>query len=165
MAPAAVVGTYRSKDSDWITVTSGTTAAVTKVVRMVGLPVEEYSTARQQAEASVLLDEALRTWIRRRGTAEALEGLKRADVVASPIYSVKDIMADPVYEWRKNIVSVDDAELGAVKMQAVLPKLKNHGGEVWRTGAGLGEDNDLVLRDWLGLGDDEIAALREEKVI
>jgi formyl-CoA transferase len=50
-------------------------------------------------------------------------------------------------------------------MQSVLPKMRNHGGHVWRTGPSLGEDNELVLRDWLGMSDEDIAALRREHVI
>jgi len=146
-------------------VTSGTTAAVTKIVRMLGLPVELYSTARQQGEASKFLDESLAAWIRQRSTEEALRALLQADVVASRIYNVRDIMADPVFAWRENIVKVDDHELGPVRMQGVVPKLKNHGGEVWRTGPRLGEDARLVLGDWLGMSDTEIDALRAEKVI
>lgn len=165
MAPAAVVNTYRTRDDEWVTVTSGTTAAVTKVVRMLGLPVEQYGTARQQADAAPLLDAKLAEWIRQRPTDEALRALLGADVVASRIYNVRDIMADPVYAWRENIVKVDDAELGPVRMQSVLPKLKNHGGEVWRTGPQLGQDADYVLQECLGLGADEVAALRAERVI
>jgi crotonobetainyl-CoA:carnitine CoA-transferase CaiB-like acyl-CoA transferase len=165
MAPAAVVGTYQSRQDEWITVTSGTTAAVTKVVRMLGLPEAQYNTARLQSEAAVFIDDRLRAWIRERGTDEALAALKRADVVASRIYSIKDIMEDETYAYRENIVSVDDPELGPVKMQSVLPKMRNHGGRVWRTGPPLGQDNDLVLREWLGMDDEQIAALKAEHVI
>ena len=165
MAPAAVVNTYRSSEGEWITVTSGTTAAVIKIVRMLGLSVDLYGTARQQAEASKFLDASLTEWIRQRPTGEALKALLEADVVASRIYNVRDIMADPVYAWRNNIVEVDDPELGPVRMQCVLPKLKNHGGEVWRTGPSLGQDADLILGAWLGMSSAQIALLRAEKVI
>ena len=43
--------------------------------------------------------------------------------------------------------------------------MRNHGGYVWRTGPRLGEDNDLVLREWLGMSDEEITALKSERVI
>ena len=116
-------------------------------------------------QAAVFLDEALRSWLRSRDTNEALQMLKDADVVASRIYSVKDMLDDPVFQWRENIVSVEDAELGPVRMQSVFPKLQNHGGMVWRTGPALGEDNDLVLREWLGMDDTELLELRKQKVI
>ena len=72
---------------------------------------------------------------------------------------------DPVFQWREDIVSVEDAELGTVHMQSVFPKLKNHGGQVWRTGPALGEDNELVLREWLRVDHAELLELREQKVI
>jgi formyl-CoA transferase len=165
MAPAAVVGTYQTRQRDWVTVTSGTTAAVTKVVRMLGLPADEFRTARQQADAAEFLDRSLREWLQGRDTDDALRLLLEADVVASRIYTVRDMLDDPVFQWRKDIVTVDDAQLGPVRMQAVLPKLQNHGGSVWRTGPALGEDNDLVLREWLGFTPDEVQALRDEHVI
>ena len=165
MAPAAVVNTYLTKDEEWITVTSGTTVAVTKIVRMLGLPEDQYNTARAQAQAAKFLDDSLAAWIRTRPTEEALKALLAADVVASRIYNVRDIMADPVYAWRKNIVKVEDPELGTVRMQSVIPKLQNHGGEVWRTGPRLGEDASLILGDWLGMSDAEIESLRAENVI
>ena len=165
MAPAAVVGTYQTRQDEWVTVTSGTTAAVTKVVRMLGLPEENFCSARQQSQAAVFLDETLRSWLRSRDTNEALQMLKDADVVASRIYSVKDMLDDPVFQWRENLVSVEDAELGPVRMQSVFPKLQNHGGMVWRTGPALGEDNDLVLREWLGMDDTELLELCKHKVI
>jgi crotonobetainyl-CoA:carnitine CoA-transferase CaiB-like acyl-CoA transferase len=165
MAPAAVVGTYQTRQNEWVTVTSGTTAAVTKVVRMLGLPEEKFCSPRQQSEAAVFLDETLRGWLRAHDTDKALQILNEADVVASRIYSVKDMVDDPVFQWREAIVSVEDAELGTVRMQSVFPKLKNHGGQVWRTGPALGEDNELVLREWLRMDDAELLELREQKVI
>ncbi|MFD1561157.1 CaiB/BaiF CoA transferase family protein [Paraburkholderia silviterrae] len=165
MAPAAVVNTYQSADGDWITVTSGTTASVSKIVRLLGLPASEYSTARQQSDAAKFLDASLRAWVRARNTDDALSELTGGDVVGSRIYNVKDMLNDEVFKWRRSIVSIVDDELGPVRMQGVIPQLKNHGGEIWRTGAELGADNDLILREWLGMTDDDIAALREEKVI
>jgi formyl-CoA transferase len=38
-------------------------------------------------------------------------------------------------------------------------------GSVWRTGPSLGQDNDLVLGEWLGKSDDELAALRSSGTI
>ena len=52
-----------------------------------------------------------------------------------------------------------------MRMQGVVPKLHEHPGAVWRTGPGLGEDNELVYRDWLGLSEQEYRALHDEEVI
>ena len=50
-------------------------------------------------------------------------------------------------------------------MQAVVPKLHQRPGSVWRTGPSLGEDNDLVYGKWLGKSMDELDRLRSDGVI
>ena len=50
-------------------------------------------------------------------------------------------------------------------MQGVIPRLANHPGTVWRTGPALGEDNEYVLQDLLGLDNERVSALRESGVI
>jgi crotonobetainyl-CoA:carnitine CoA-transferase CaiB-like acyl-CoA transferase len=50
-------------------------------------------------------------------------------------------------------------------MQAVIPKLHHHGGQVWRTGPDRGEDNTDVFCGLLGLSEDEVNDLAEQGVI
>ena len=50
-------------------------------------------------------------------------------------------------------------------MQAVVPMLHERPGTVWRTGPQLGEDNDLVYGEWLGISEEHLADLRERQVI
>ena len=60
--------------------------------------------------------------------------MEQLEVVASRIFSVEDILADQTYHERGDIITVDDADLGPVRMQGVIPTLTNHPGTVWRTG-------------------------------
>jgi crotonobetainyl-CoA:carnitine CoA-transferase CaiB-like acyl-CoA transferase len=165
VAPAAVVNTYRSADGEWITVTSATRRSVLNVVRLLGMDESEYQTTESQTRRADQLDGALRAWIAARPTEACLDAMRRAEVVASRIFSVADILADRTYAEREDIVTVADPELGPVRMQAVVPKLHAHGGAVWRTGPALGQDNDLVLGEWLGLSAAEMSELRAEGVI
>ncbi|WP_188189854.1 CaiB/BaiF CoA transferase family protein [Nonomuraea sp. SYSU D8015] len=165
VAPAAVINTYLSRDGDWITVTSATLRSVLNVVRLLGLPEEEFATTRQQLAGRERLDRELRAWVAARGTGECLRAFAEAEVVASRVLTVADIAADPVYAERGDIVTVDDPDLGPVRMQAALPHFHREPGRVWRTGPALGQDNDLVYREWLGLGSEEIADLEKRGVI
>lgn len=165
VAPAAVVNTYLSKDDEWITVTSATSRSVLNVVRLLGLDDHDYATTEQQVAGADVLDRALEAWVSQHLADEALGALEEAGVVASRVYTAADIMKDPIYAERRDIVSVEDPDLGAVRMQGVVPKLSNHPGEVWRTGPGLGDDNDLVLGTWLGISDAEVEDLRLRGII
>ncbi len=65
---------------------------------------------------------------------------------------------------RHDIITVPDIDLGQLRMPGVIPKLANYGGIVWRTGPALGEDNELVFREWLGMTANELEELRKEGV-
>lgn len=159
VAPAAVIGTFASAEREWITVTSATPKSVRNVLRLLGMDTEDLRTAEAQIAARAEIDAALGSWIAARQTAEALAGLRAASVVASKVFDVDDILADVTYRERENVVTIDDADLGPVRMQAALPHVRTDPGRVWRTGASLGADNDLVFRKWLGLDDDLLDAL------
>jgi formyl-CoA transferase len=165
VAPAAVVNTYESKDGEWVTVTSATRRSVLNVVRLLGLDEGDFQTVEAQTARADVLDRALRAWTLARTTDECLAAMQKAEVVASRIFSVADIVADPTYREREDVVTVADPELGDVRMQGVVPKLHRHGGRVWRTGPALGQDRELVLREWLGLSEAEVKGLAAEGVI
>jgi crotonobetainyl-CoA:carnitine CoA-transferase CaiB-like acyl-CoA transferase len=165
VAPAAVVNTYLSADGVWITVTSGTPRSVRNIAEMLGEPGEDYRTVGQQAERKDRLDTLLRAWIEARPAEASLREMSLREVTASRVYTAADILADPIYAERDDIVAVPDPELGSVRMQAVVPRLTQRPGSVWRTGAALGEDNELVFSEWLGRSPDELAALRSDGVI
>jgi formyl-CoA transferase len=165
VAPAAVINTYRSRDGEWITVTSATPRSVRNVARLLGLPDEQFATTQQQHARRGELDEGLRAWVAGHSTAECLAEFARNEVVASRVFSAADIAEDPVYAERGDIVTVDDPDLGPVRMQGVIPHFHRSPGRVWRTGPALGQDNSLVYRDWLGLDEKELTDLEERGVV
>ncbi|MET7518069.1 CoA transferase [Streptomyces sp. NPDC005480] len=165
VAPAAVINTYLSGDDQWITVTSATLRSVRNVARLLELDEERFATAEQQYAGRAELDARLRDWVGGRTADACLKAFAQAEVVASRVFSVEDIAADPVYAEREDIVTVDDPDLGPVRMQAVLPHFRQEPGAVWRTGPALGQDNHLVYGQWLGLGEDELARLKKHNVL
>jgi formyl-CoA transferase len=62
-------------------------------------------------------------------------------------------------------VTVPDRDLGDVRMQGVVPTFVGDAGNVWRTGPELGEDNDLVYGEWVGIEEPERARLAADGVI
>ncbi|HWL44952.1 MAG TPA: CoA transferase [Ilumatobacter sp.] len=165
IAPGTVVNTYLTADNHWITVTSATLRSVTNVAILLGLPPDEFETAEQQFAQRRELDDGLRAFVAAREAEQCLAEMRACDVVASRIYSVADILDDVTYAERENIVSVEDPDLGTVRMQAVIPKLLNHPGRVWRAGTALGADNEFVYKQFLGMGDEEYEQLRADATI
>ncbi len=136
--------------------TSATLRSVHNIARLLGLPETEFITAQQQYDRREQLDEGLRNWVAERDTAECLEEFARTEVVASRVFDAADIAADPVYAEREDIVTVDDPDLGPVRMQAVIPHFRQRPGgsggrgppsgrtTTWCTGSG----SDSARKSW-----------------
>lgn len=165
VAPAAVINTYQSGDGDWVTVTSATPRSVVNVAKLLDFDAAEFATTDQQQSRRHELDDALREWVAARSTEDCLQAFAQAEVVASRVFAADDIATDATYAERGDIVTVDDPELGPVRMQAVLPHFRQRPGHVWRTGPALGQDNHLVYNDWLGLDQEELARLEDNDVV
>ena len=159
-APAAVINTFGTSDQHWITVTSGTPRSVQNVASLVGEPAEDYQTPAQQVERRERLDGLVREWIAEHTLEECVEAMDRLEVVASPIFTVEDILNDQTYNENGNVTELDDPDLGRVRMQNVVPRLRNHPGEVWRTAPALGEDTDTVYREALGYSEEQLSEMR-----
>jgi formyl-CoA transferase len=160
VAPGAIINTYPTADDAYVTVSSGTPRAVRNVVRMLNLAAEDYETVEQQRARKDELDELLREWVAARDADDCLSRMHAHEVVAARVYSAADIVADPIYAEREDVVTIDDARLGPVRMQAVIPKLMNHPGRVWRTGPELGQDNETVYQDFIGLTPEQFEELK-----
>jgi crotonobetainyl-CoA:carnitine CoA-transferase CaiB-like acyl-CoA transferase len=81
------------------------------------------------------------------------------------VYNAKDIWEDPQNQFRRNIVEVQDPEIGSVQMQSVTPRLSETPGKVRSSSPGLGEHNQEVWGEILGLTEEELEDLRKEGVI
>jgi formyl-CoA transferase len=164
-APAAVVNGYLSADDHWITVTSATLKSVRSVAMMLGEDESNYVTRDQQRDRAEWLDARLKEWVGERKASEVLDTMRACGVVASTIYSVPDMLDDPTYQERENIVRVADDDFGSVQMQNVVPRLRNHTGTIWRSAPGLGQDNNYVYEEILGLAADYVRDLGSQGII
>jgi crotonobetainyl-CoA:carnitine CoA-transferase CaiB-like acyl-CoA transferase len=137
-------------------------------MRLVGRPeyIDEpwFARGSERAKHADELDEAVGRWISERTQDEVVEAFEEAGAAVAPIYSIEDIVRDPQYQALSSIITVDDPELGPIKMQNVLFRLSETPGEVEWSGPTLGEHNEEVYRE-LGIGKDRLDELSEKGVI
>ncbi|WP_369257892.1 CaiB/BaiF CoA transferase family protein [Streptomyces sp. R35] len=157
--------TYRTADGSWVAVSTSAQSIAERVMRLVGRPdvIEEpwFATGADRARHAEILDEAVGAWIARRTRAEVLEAFEKAEAAVAPIQDVRDVMNDPQYEALDTITTIDDPELGPLRMQNVLFRLSATPGAIHWAGRPHGADTETVLAE-LGLTGPEIDALRAE---
>lgn len=157
--------TYRTSDGTWVAVSTSAQSVAERVMRLVGRPelTEEpwFTTGSGRAAHCEVLDEAVGGWIARHTRTEVLAAFEKAEAAVAPVQDVRDVMADPQYRALGTLTTVEDPELGRLRMQNVLFRLSATPGAVRWAGRPHGADTDAVLTE-LGLTARELAALRAE---
>jgi len=103
-------------------------------------------------------------WVSRHTLGDCQETLDRFGVPASKVYSTGDIVGDPHYDAREQVLHVDSLDFGHLLQPGVVPRLTATPGQVTGRAPALGEHTDEVFRS-LGLDDAELSRLRGERVI
>ncbi|KOU69678.1 acyl-CoA transferase [Streptomyces sp. MMG1533] len=160
--------TYRTADGTWVAVSTSAQSIAERVMRLVGRPelIDEpwFATGAERAAHSDVLDEAVGTWIAGRTRTEVLAAFEKAEAAVAPIQDVRDVMADPQYQALDTVTTVDDPELGPLRMQNVLFRLSATPGAIRWTGRPHGADTAQVLTE-LGLTPADLEDLRREGTV
>ncbi|WP_437024553.1 CaiB/BaiF CoA transferase family protein [Streptomyces bungoensis] len=156
---------YRTADGCWVAVSTSAQSVAERVMRLVGRPelIEEpwFATGADRAAHADVLDEAVGSWIAARPRAEVLAAFEKAEAAVAPVQDARDVMTDPQYQALHTVTTVDDPELGPLRMQNVLFRLSATPGAIRWAGRPHGADTEAVLTE-LGLTPAELRALREE---
>ena len=110
------------------------------------------------------LDGEIEAWTSARTPDDVLAAMERAEVPASRIYTIRDIVADAHYRARGMIREIRTADGASLKVPGVVPKLSATPGDFAGGGPRLGEHTDEVLRE-LGYADTAIADLRARGIV
>ncbi len=161
--------TYLTRDERWIVIAASTQSVAARLFEAMGRPDllddPRFSTNPKRVENVEVLDEIVSAWVGARSEAEVMDLLEAADVAVAPILDVSDLATDPQLQQRGTIATVNDPELGDVRMPNVLPSLSETPGSIRSSAPRLGEHNREVYGGLLGLSEADIDALRKEETI
>ncbi|MBD0842632.1 CaiB/BaiF CoA transferase family protein [Streptomyces sp. TRM68416] len=159
---------YRTADGSWVAVSTSAQSVAERVMRLVGRPdlIDEpwFATGADRARHADVLDEAVGGWIAERPRDEVLAAFEKAEAAIAPVQDVREVMTDPQYRALDTITTVDDPDLGPLRMQNVLFRLSATPGAIRWAGRPHGADTDEVLTE-LGLTPAELTALRAEGAV
>lgn len=123
-----------------------------------------FETPRSRYKYKEELDEIISNWTRQRTKIEAMEELCRAGIPAGAALNTAEISADPYLRKRGIMTEVEHPVRGKVLIPGFIPKMSASQVPIVSSPL-LGEHNDEIYRDMLGLSDEECKKLEEEGVI
>ena len=165
VAPSNV---YRTRDG-MVLIAANQDTVFARLAEAMGRPElaqdPRYATHGARGAHQVELDALVEQWTQTLTTREALGLMDRFGVPAGLIYRAPDMLEDEHFKARDAIVTVPHPDFGELRMQNVAPKLSETPGSVRRPSPGLGEHNDEVYLELLGLAPERYAELKAAKVI
>ncbi|UCB42305.1 MAG: CoA transferase [Dehalococcoidales bacterium] len=118
--------------------------------------------SRKKNEAA--LNQIIEEWTHERDRDWVVDEFCQAGLAAAPSRNGHDIYADPHLHERGAFVTVDHPELGELELVGAPWKMSGADIEIQHAPL-LGEHNDYVLRELIGLSEAELADLRKKEVI
>ena len=172
-AVAAPHGSYPCKatgdEDEWIALAVASRKEWESLCRIMGNPdwtkKEEFSDELKRWENQEELEKYLSEWTRQHGAYELAAMLQKAGIAAIPSFSTKQLTHDKHINSRGFFRSPNHSILGERVLAGLPIKLSENPELNYRTPPLLGEHNDYVFGELLGLSREEIRRLTEEKVL
>ncbi|MBI4186439.1 MAG: CoA transferase [Chloroflexi bacterium] len=124
-----------------------------------------FDTLAGRLENREKLDRLIAEWTAQHTAEEVMALLQRHGIAAGVVQNASDLAHDPQLRARGFFVELDHPEMGKTVSDATPIKLSGTPARYKRAAPALGQDNDYVYRQLLGLSEAEIADLKRQGVI
>ncbi|MBS0421969.1 MAG: CoA transferase [Proteobacteria bacterium] len=166
VAPSNV---YPTSDGSMVLIAGNQDTVFSRLTKAMGRPElaqdPDYATHLARGRNQKALDDLIGAWTRTYTPTDLLNLMNESGVPAGLIYRAPDMLNDPHFAAREAIVSVPHPDFGELKMQNVAPKLSETPGSIRSPSPALGQHNDEVFLELLGVEAGRYAALKTRKVI
>ncbi len=166
VAPSNV---YPTADGQMILVAANQDTVFQRLAAAIGRPEladdERYATHSARGEHQQELDDLIAEWTGGHTADAVIDLLNNAAVPTGRIYRAPEMLEDPHFAARNIIVRLAHPDFGEIAMQDVVPRLSETPGEVRWVGPALGQHNEEIYTGLLGKSREELALLREKRVI
>jgi len=168
-ANACPHGHFECGDGRWVAIACTSDKMFERLANAMGRPdlaaADAFGRVSARLAAREAVDGLVSAWTGAMDRDRVVDICVAAEVPIGAINAIDEIFADPHFEARGNLVTLDDPETGPVTVPNVAPRLSRTPGRLANLGPALGNANDDVYGGLLGLDAAEIAALKEKGVI
>ncbi|MBK7236110.1 MAG: CoA transferase [Sterolibacteriaceae bacterium] len=167
---ACPYGHFPTQDGKWVAIACTTDKLFSRLADAMGRPElassSLYGEQKTRLENRSDVNEIVRDWCGSLPREQVLQKCFDSRAPAGPLNNIADIFGDRQFHARRNMVAIDDVQTGdTIMVPNVVPRLSRTPGRIKQLGPRLGEHTEEILRDMLGISDDEIGELRNQHVI
>ena len=160
---------YLTSDGWWVAISASATSVAERVMNLVGRPdIAEQSwfpRAGERVKHADMIDAPVAEWIGARPMEEVSAAFQAAGAALAPVYDIEQLVNDPHVQDRDMITTIEDEDLGPLKMQNLIFRMGSTPGSIRHGGRRLGQDTGTVLDELLGISGDKLDELRENGVL
>jgi benzylsuccinate CoA-transferase BbsF subunit len=170
MAPHGCYPCKKTKDeAEWIAIAVSNQKEWKALCKLMGNPAwtkrEEFGDELSRWKNQEQLEEHLKGWTRQYGSYELAEALQKAGVTAAASLSTKQCTHDKHLEDREFFIKTEHPVLGKVTLTGLPFRFSDTPKGNYNVAPLLGQHNEYVFGELLGLSKEEIRKLTEEKVL
>jgi benzylsuccinate CoA-transferase BbsF subunit len=167
---AAPHGVYRCQGDDrWCAIAVFTDEEWLGFKRALGNPPwaedKRFTTFTGRLKNKAKLDILVKEWTKKHTAEEAMSLLQKQGVAAGVVQSAGDLAEDPQLRERGFFIELDHPELGQTISDGVPIRLSDTPARYIRAAPVLGQDNDYVYGELLGMSQGKMATLAEQGII
>lgn len=167
---AAPHGVYKCRGKDrWCAISVQGQAEWRPFCRAVGSPKwcgdKKFSSHEGRTEHAAELNGLIEKWTKRRSPQKAVEILQQAGIAAGVVQSAQDLAHDPHLSARGFFLELDHPVLRKAFADRQPIRIEEHPPVDWQAAPLLGEANEYVFKELLGLSESEYSRHVEKGVI
>jgi crotonobetainyl-CoA:carnitine CoA-transferase CaiB-like acyl-CoA transferase len=169
LANSAPLDNYATADGRYVCIAAAGDVLFPRLAGAIGredlLSDERFGSLEARARNADAINAVVSEWCAARSLEEIERTLVDAQVPVSGVYPIDRIASDPQVVARGSIVEVPDPVLGTVRQQGPVPRLDRTPLRIARGAPMLGEHNEAVYLDLLGMSRAEYDDLRANGTI
>lgn len=163
-------GNYACKGDDkWVAIAIKTEEEWESFCRVLGNPKwtkdRRFSDKKKRLENRKELDFHISEWTKKYTHYEIMEMLQEVGVAATPCLDMEERFTNPHLQARDVYVAIEHPATGIDYITNVPWKMSETPGSIYRPSPMLGQHNDYVFKELLGLSEAEVSQLTKEEVL
>src|ERR1700761_8911614 len=141
---------YATSDGRFVAISASIQAMAERLFRAIGradmIDDPRFRTNSERVRNIDACDGIVAAWIAERTLADNMAVFEAAEVTATPIYEVDQLLEDPHVAARGVLVEAPDEEAGSVVMHNIIPRLSETPGQLRLPAPALGEHSRSILQ-------------------